>query len=449
MNREILRLALPNIISNISVPLISSVDTALMGQLSTTLLSALGVGGMIFMFLYGSLGFLRMGTTSLTAQAYGANNFEAISYTLYRAILVALITGFIIILLQNSIMAFVSLFVDRSSSFYPALEEYFFVRIYSAPAIMLFYVLIGLFFGLQNAKAPLLITVFINLVNLIVSIYLVKYLDLGILGVAVGTVVAQYLGLAFALFLFLREYRDIVIKPVWKKVVEKEKILLFFSINRDIFIRSLALVFSLAFFYVESAKYGEDTLGVMVLLLQFMIWLSFGIDGFANASESLVGKYYGAKDLKSLNLAVALSLKWGLFVAICFMLFYWLFGETILDIYSSDLELITKADRLMLLVLILPLLSFGAFIYDGIFIGVGAVKEMKKSVLFATFLYLISFFLLEEIVDIKFALWGSFVLFFLFRSAIQLYIWSKTIKPEILKELSSGYDLSREVSPKF
>jgi len=203
MNKEILRLAIPNILSNISIPLLSTVDTVLMGSLSAAHLGAVGIGGMIFNFIYWNFGFLRMGTTGMTAQAFGAKNQEEQIHLFLRAGLIALVTAILIILLMRPIESLSLLAFNMEGGQAGLVSEYFRVRIWAAPASLMIFVMTGWFFGMQNAIYPLLITVLVNVTNMVASIYLVKYLDMGIRGVALGTVIAQYLGLLIAIALFL------------------------------------------------------------------------------------------------------------------------------------------------------------------------------------------------------------------------------------------------------
>ncbi len=423
MNKEILRLAIPNIIANISVPLISAVDTALMGHLSSSHLAALGIGAMIFVFIYGSFNFLRMGTTGLTAQAYGQNDKTLMANTLSRACLVALLIAFVLILFQSPLFHTATYLMNVQEGYADKVASYFDIRIYTAPAVFLQFALMGWFFGMQNAIIPLLMTLVINLVNIFLSYYLVNNLGMGIEGAAYGTLVAQYAGVIFG-FIMIGRYRDILHHITYHDSVQKEKLLRFFSVNKDIFIRTLALTFSLAFFYSQAAKESEETLAIMILLLQFMIWMAFALDGFANAAESLVGKYYGAKAWGDFHKAVRYNFYWGGGFALLFSLAYFFLGRTFLELYTNQTHLINQAMPYMWLVALLPLLSFVAFIWDGVFIGMTASKSMRDAVLVSTLLFIWIFYLTRGI-DYEWALWGSFVLFFVFRGGVQTWMFFK------------------------
>ena len=424
MNRQVLRLAIPNIISNISVPLISAVDTMLMGHLSTSHLAALGVGAMIFVFLYGSFGFLRMGTTGLTAQAYGQEDKTLMANTLSRALMIGLFIALLLILFQTPLYEVAAYLMNVEDGYADKVHAYFNIRIYTAPAIFIQFALMGWFFGMQNATIPLLMTLVINFVNIALSYYLVNHLHMGIEGAAYGTVVAQYSGVIFG-FIMIAKYKDILALISYHDSFLKSQILRFFSVNKDIFIRTIALTFVLAFFYSQAAKQGEETLSVMILLLQFMIWMSFALDGFANAAESLVGRYYGAKDWNNFYKAIKVSFYWGGGFALLFSLAYFLGARTILELYTNQTNIIELAMPYIWLVALLPLLAFGAFIWDGVFIGMTASKSMRDAVVLSMLLFL-GLFYLTRTLDYTWALWGSFVLFFVFRGAIQTWMfWRK------------------------
>lgn len=424
MNRQILRLAIPNIISNISVPLISAVDTALMGHLSASHLAALGIGAMIFVFLYGSFGFLRMGTTGITAQAYGEADKSLMANTLSRAIMIGLALSLLLLLAQSPLYEAGAYLMNVEPSYADKVRAYYDIRIYTAPAVFLQFALMGWFFGMQNAVIPLLMTLLINIVNIALSYYLVTYHDMGIEGAAYGTLIAQYLGVVFG-FIMIVKYQDILRHISYHDSLQKEHILRFFLVNKDIFIRTVALTFVLAFFYSQAAKKDAHTLAIMILLLQFIIWMSFALDGFANAAESLVGRYYGAKNWSLYHKAIRYSFYWGGGFALLFSLVYFFGARTILALYTNQADLIEDAMPFMWLVALLPLFSFAAFIWDGVFIGMTASKSMRDAVVGSMLLFLGLFYLLRG-VDYAWALWGSFVLFFLFRGVIQSWMfWKK------------------------
>ena len=416
MNKQILALAIPSIISNISVPLVTSVDTILMGHLSTNHLAALGIVGMIFLFLYGTINFLRMGTTGITAQAYGREDSLDITLTLYRALFVAFTLGILFILFKGVILD-LSFYLMNVESVYEAYaQSYFSLRIYTAPAVFMLYVLMGWFFGMQNAIYPLIVTIIINVANIVFSYYFVNVLGWGIEGAAYGTLIAQYAGVVLAFVLLLcykKEFHTVELK----EVLQRSELLRFLHINRDIFIRTFILTFSFAFFYAQAAKHSADTLAVMILLLQFIIWFAYVLDGFANAAESLVGKYYGAKDWPHFKKVIKMIFWWGFGFTVGYMLLYLFFGESIVQLHTNQQVLIDSTVVYLPYVILLPLLSFAAYVWDGVFIGMTATKAMRDSVFISTILFIGLYYLLREW-NFVLALWGSFMLFFLFKNHI-------------------------------
>jgi MATE family multidrug resistance protein len=423
MNRQILALAIPSIISNISVPLVTSVDTILMGHLSTYHLAALGIVGMIFLFLYGTINFLRMGTTGITAQAYGREDSLDITLTLYRALFVALGLGLLFILGKGIILELSFYLMNVENTYETYAQSYFNIRIYTAPAVFMLYVLMGWFFGMQNAVFPLMITIVINIVNILLSYYFVNLLNWGIEGAAYGTLISQYTGLILG-FMLLFGYKKKLHHIHWAEVLHKNELLRFLHVNRDIFIRTFILTFSFAFFYAQAAKHSAETLAMMILLLQFIIWFAYVLDGFANAAESLVGKYYGAKDWTHFIKVIIMIFWWGFGFTVGYMLLYLLFGEHIVRLHTDQTDLIEQTLIYLPYVVVLPLISFAAYVWDGVFIGMTATKSMRDSVFIASCLFIGLYYLLREW-NFILALWGSFMLFFLFRGLLQTWLFMK------------------------
>ncbi len=262
MNRQILRLVIPNIISNLTVPLLSSVDTALVGHLEkVSYLGAIAVGGMIFNFIYWGFGFLRMGTTGLTAQAFGQNDRTQSILILTRAMLVAFVFGFLIIIFHSLIISFSFRLFETSQEVEMYARQYFNIRVLAAPATLSLYAFAGWFLGMQNAKYPLILAVVTNFVNIIFNLFFIKVLNMHVDGVAWGTVVANYFGLLTAIYLFMRLYRSQLSSFQKDLVLKWSELSKFFAVNRDIFIRTLALIFAFSFFTAKSAESGESDSG--------------------------------------------------------------------------------------------------------------------------------------------------------------------------------------------
>jgi MATE family multidrug resistance protein len=421
INREIFRLAIPNILSNISVPLLSTVDTALMGHLDTASLAAVGIAGMIFNLIYWNFGFLRMGTTGMSAQAYGQNDNLKISYTLYRALFLSSIIAIVLLMFQNYLLSFLSEMMNIKSGYYTLVEEYFSIRIYAAPATLGLYVLFGWFFGMQNAFIPLILTIFINIINIALSYYFVNVMDLKISGVAYGTLIAQYSGFILALF-YLLKYKERLLLLKVNSLFDSVELVKYLHINRDIFIRTVALTFAFAFFYSQSAKEGEMALAISVILLQFLSWISFGIDGFAYAAESLVGKYYGAKQWDKFNEVVRCIFYWGFALALFYTLIYYFKAEWIVTLFTSDKALLSEIKPYLFWTMIMSFAGIVGFIFDGIFIGMTASKSMRDSIIISLVLFLILFYALEGFHSLH-LYWFSFMMFLFLRGVIQSWMF--------------------------
>ncbi|NND05782.1 MAG: MATE family efflux transporter [Saprospiraceae bacterium] len=418
MNKEILRLAIPNILSNISVPLLSTVDTALMGHLSEAHLGAVGIGSMIFNFIYWNFGFLRMGTTGLTAQAHGANNKTDCSHNLGRSLLVGMGLSLVLLALQLPLewLSIKLLQVDQTLD--DLVHIYFSIRIWAAPATLALYVLFGWFFGMQNALYPLYLTIAINLCNIGLSFLFIMHYDMGIAGVALGTVIAQYLGLLAGIVLLIHRYTDYI--HLFGAAIFREwsAIQRFFMVNGDLFLRTLCLTFVFAFFYSQSSAAGTTILAVNVILLQLTNWVSYGIDGFAFAAEALVGKYRGAEQRDKVTEAIRYSMYWGLSLAVLFSMALWLEGKFIYELFTNQQEVIRAGLPFMWYMILFPLVGFLSYIWDGIYIGLTATRTMRNAMFLSLAIFLVIHYLLKPHYGND-GLWIALLLFMLIRGLIQ------------------------------
>lgn len=426
MNKEILRLSIPNIISNISIPLLSSVDVFLMGNLSAQHLGAVGIGSMIFNMIYWNFGFLRMGTTGITAQSFGAKDNSKICNTLIRAMLLSLIIAGIILILKIPLqwISFKALNVIPEQLELVAI--YFTIRLLAAPATLGIYALNGWLFGMQNAFYPLIATILVNVINILLSYYLVEFKGLSIAGVAWGTVCAQYVGYFFLIAVIFFKYKSTFNKIDWFKLKAIEPLKTFLNVNKDIFIRTIFLTFAFAFFYSQSSKMGVLTLGANLILLQFLNWMSYGIDGFAYAAESLVGKYKGANNPDKLSAMINRLILWGLGLAIFYTLLFLIFGRPIADIFTDDQAILSHATKYLIWIYILPLAAFLSYMWDGIYIGLTASKAMRNSMFVAVFIYILTFVGSKYMFTSNHALWFSLTLFLLARGLIQYFLFRRS-----------------------
>lgn len=429
VNRTILRLAIPNIISNVTIPLLGIVDLALMGHLeSEVFIGAVSLGTVIFNFIYWGFSFLRMGTSGFTAQAYGERKESESFHVLSRAMLISTLISIMIILLQLPIEWLSFKLINGSQEVERLAREYFRIRIWAAPATLGLYVLNGWFLGMQNAKFPMITSILSNVFNIGLSFLFVKAFHLNSAGVALGTVLAQYLGIVVGLFLFMKSYRSLINHWNWKAVIDPNTLKSFFQVNSDIFIRTFCVIFVFTFFTSKSASINDHILAVNSILIQFLLFFAFFIDGFAYAGEALAGRYVGEKS-RSLFIKVTRFLfYWGGLLAFVFGLLYLFGNRLILSLLTNQVDLIETAMDFKFWVVITPIISFASFIWDGIYIGATASKQMRNSMVGASMLvFLPSYFLLQPFIG-NHALWLAMMLFMLGRGVFQTILFPQVIR---------------------
>ncbi len=420
LNKQILKLAIPNIISNLTVPLLGIVDLAILGHLeSEVYIGAIALGGLIFNFVYWGFNFLRMGTTGMTAQAFGKNNNQEISHLFFRSIIIALAVGLALILLQSPIEWFSFVIMDGSKEVEKLASGYFFIRIYAAPATIGLFALIGWFLGMQNARYPLIIALVINILNIVLNYIFVFVFNMKSDGVALGTVIAQYSGFILGLILFLKKYKNFLnYGKSLKTIFNVKDMKKFFDINKNIIIRTVLLIFAFSFFTNQSAKISDTMLAVNTILFQFFLVFSYFIDGFAFAAESLVGKYYGAKDKIKLKEIISKLFIWGLFISLPFTVLYLILGGNFLYILTNNKDVITMTSPYLFWIALIPLLSFSAFLWDGIYTGVTATKAMRNSMIIAVLLiYLPATYLFMHLFG-NHGMWLALMLFMVSRGLL-------------------------------
>jgi len=424
MKNPILRLAIPNILSNITIPLVGMVDLALMGHMDSEIhLNAIAIGGTIFSFIYMSFGFLRMGTTGFVAQAYGSNNREELIHILSRSLIVAFTIAAFILTLQIPIGQISIYLLNAGDEVNHLALVYFHIRVFAAPATLGLYAVMGWFIGKQDTKTPLYLALLINIGNIGFNLLFIYVFHMKSDGVAWGTLIAQYMGFITGLFIIFKRNTALIKLWNWQKVIEKVKLKQFFSVNRDIFIRTILLLLTITFFTASSARMGTEILAVNTILLQFFMFFTYFIDGFANAAEALVGKHIGIQDRKGLRLLIRKIFIWGLSISVLFSLIYIVFGEYIIMILTDIPHIIATAKPYFIWIGILPIVSFAAFIWDGVFVGATEAKAMRNSMLIST---LLVFFPLYYILQPLWANHGLWIAFnaFLFSRGFILYLLS-------------------------
>ena len=418
MNKRVLRLAIPNIISNISVPLLGAVDTAVVGHLEQVYyLGAIAIGSLIFDFIFWGFGFLRMGTTGLVAQAYGEGNARKTKILLYRVLLVAMACSSAILLLQYPLIELSLLLIDATPEVEAYTRLYYKIRIFSAPATLALFGLNGWFLGMQNARYPMMVTIFLNVINIAANLTFVLVLGMTVDGVAWGSLLATYLGLSLAILLYRNKYGGEVLNIKWAEITEIEELKKFFAVNRDITIRTLCLIFSYAFFTATSAKMGDVWLAANTILLQLWYISAYAVDGFAFAAESLVGRYTGEANMKKIKEAVKACMIWGLALGALGTLVYALFDTQLIRVFTDKQEVINTSMIVVFWLIIAPIINSICFIWDGVYIGATATVAMRNSMLISTLLFFAPVYYLTEPYIGAHALWLAMTTFMVVRGA--------------------------------
>ncbi len=432
MNKEILRLSIPNIISNVTIPILGMVDLALMGHLgSEVFIGAIALGGVIFNFIYWGFSFLRMSTSGFTAQAFGKEDPHESFYILVRAILISLLISAVILLLKQPIEWLSFNAIGGSNEVENLAKDYFKVRIWAAPATLSLYAITGWLLGMQNAKYPMIIAIVVNLVNIFLSVLFVFQFNMNVKGVALGTALAQYIGVIIAAILFYRKYAYLVVALKKQAILNMKSLKEYFVVNSDIFIRTFCIIGVFTFFTSKSASTSDSILAINSLLIQFLLFFSFFIDGFAFAGEALAGKYFGAKQANKLNELTKKLFLWGLLLVFLFTTTYGLGTKHILRILTTNSNLIEQARPFFIWVIILPIISFASFVWDGIYIGVTASKAMRNSLLISSiFVFIPVYFLLVGKLETH-ALWLAMLSFMASRGIVQTVLYKSSILGKI------------------
>ena len=398
INRDILKLAVPSILANITVPIVGMVDIAVAGHLDTdaaTMIGGIAIGSMLFDLLYWNFGFLRIGTGGLAAQAYGRGDRAECTRVLARALGIALACALLLIAIQWIFVKAAFLFVDCTPQVRDLASRYFFIRIWAAPATLGLMALKGWFIGMQDSLSAMIADITVNGMNVLMSFVLAlgvsiagwHYDGMGFSGVAAGTVVAQYSGLIVSLTLLLVRYRRNTLSamPVHelRGLFKGEQTGRFLKMNADLFVRSLCFIAIYIGFTVISARYGDTLLAVSSILMKLLMVFSYFTDGFAYAGEALVGRYIGAQDRPMVRQTVKWTFIWSMSIALIFMVIYHVAGVPMLRLMTSDSVVVEASREYLPWLLLMPVVGCAAFTWDGIYIGATASRQMRNSMLWA------------------------------------------------------------------
>ena len=431
MNKEIFRIAIPNIISNITVPLMGLVSAAIVGRDSGTAaaIGALNLGVYIFNFIYWNCSFIRMGTSGLTAQAYGAGNFQETTAMLARAIVISIALSAIVLIFQKPLGEF-SLWLMGGDE---VVADYFYARIWAVPAGILLFGLYGWFIGMQNGVMPMAVSITVNGLHVLFGWWFVYSFDLGIVGIAYASVVSQWIGLILATILIVIFFRKTMRRIVLREVLDFSAMKRFFQVNSDIIVRTFCNVGVYTFFAAASNKMGEGgscdaaVLAVNSTLMQLLMFFSYMNDGFAYAAEAMTGRFIGAKDMTSLKKCLKYCVIWTFATAIIAIALYLVSWEWLFTFFlgnSTEQELTTVlevAKQYIGWIVVIPLFAALPFMLDGVYAGATLTRAMRNSMLGATIIFFIVYYVLLPLIGNN-ALWLAFLLYIIFRLVLQYFM---------------------------
>lgn len=396
INKDILKLAVPSILANITVPLVGMVDIAVAGHLgaqAATMIGGIAIGTMLFDLLYWNFGFLRVGTGGLAAQAYGRGDMKDCARILSRSVGIALVCALALIAIQWLFVKAAFLVVDCTPQVQQLASQYFFIRIWAAPATLGLMAFKGWFIGMQDSVSTMAVDLIVNGMNILMSFVLalgvpaLGYGGMGFGGIAAGTVVAQYSGVLAALliiaFKYWRPTMSLMGRDDFRGLFKGEETRRFFVMNTDLFVRSLCFIAIYIGFTVISARYGDLLLAVSSIMMKLLMIFSYFTDGFAYAGEALTGRYIGAKDKPMLSQTVRWTFAWSMGIALIFMVIYQFAGVPMLRMMTSDAAVVEASREYLPWLLLMPLIGCAAFTWDGIYIGATASKAIRNSMLWA------------------------------------------------------------------
>ena len=431
INRKIVwSLSWPLIIANFTIPLVGLTDTIIMGHMPDSLyLAAIAIGGIVFNFMYAGLNFLRMGTTGIVAQKFGENNFEEVFFSLLRPTLIAVSVGFILYLNRNYIYDLSVYFLTPDQQLLVLYKEYLFIRMIGLPAGLLNIVFLGWFFGMQKTKSVMLQLVIINLMNVIASLYLAVYLEYGIFGVALGSVLAQISGLLLSVIIFLNHFKTLNFSSFdLKKILNLNGFLNLFSISKNLFVRTMILVSVQAYLIKKSGLIGVDQLATMEILIVIFGLSSYTLDAFAHAAESTVGVSIGSKNKKNIYKSIKNTTEFALSFSILIGIVLYITDYYIINLFTDIPVLQDLTIDLWTLVIITPFISMLAFQLDGVFIGATLAKEMRNSMILSSLIfYLIIEFIIQDALNLK-NLYSCFLLFLILRGVFLTFYLPRVFK---------------------
>ena len=420
-HQQVLSIAFPMLLVGISTPLLGMVDTAVVGHLSEPyFLGAIAIGSMIFNFLFWGMGFLRMGTTGLTAKAVGEEKPDDISLVLFRGLLLAFFLGLLLILFQSFIYRLIFYFVETSNEVLFHAQQYFQIRIWAAPATLGSYVLLGWFLGQGKPRLNLLLVVLVNLINIFLDIVLVLWLDMNSAGVAWATLIAEYVGLLVGLIIVLHVFQVKINQFPISVLFHMAALKKYLAVNANVFLRTIFLLLSFAIFTIQGAKFGEIILAANVVLMNLQTLMAYVLDSLAHAAEVLVGRYYHGEQMQKLRSVLIVTGQWSFMSALFFSLLYLLFGEWLISLLTNIDDVKNTAAAFLPWLILSPIVSVWSYWFDGIFIGANLMKQMRNTMLISLLIFLAVWQIL--LVYGNHGLWAAMMIFMLARGLSMAYV---------------------------
>ncbi len=393
------------------------VDLAIAGRLGdAALIGAIAIATMLFDLLYWNMGFLRVGTGGLIAQAYGRRDFSGAMKVFTQGITTAFVIALIIWAIQYLFIEAAFYFIECSPEVETLARDYFYIRIWAAPATLSLFVFKGFFIGMQNAISPMVVDLTVNFINLGASLFFALYIGMGFNGIAMGTVIAQYVGMSLSFILILTYYKKLIKYINIRESIKLREIGKFFAINANLFVRSICFLLIYAGFTSLSAKYGDIPLAAGAIIMKLMLFYSYFIDGFAYAGEALAGKYIGAKERALLSKAINVIFKWCIVIGILSTVVFTLWSIPMCKLMTSSQEVLDEVTKFLPWLLVMPILSCLAFTWDGIYIGATATKAIRDSMIFAVIGFFFCYFAFKDAWGIN-ALWCGYIAHVVIRAA--------------------------------
>ena len=421
MNRSVLRLALPSILANITVPLVGMVDVGVSGHIGDAVaIGGMAISTMLFDLLYWNMGFLRVGTGGMTAQAYGRRDFGEVMKIFTQGLGTAIGIALVIFAIQYLYIDIALGFINASPEVEEYARQYYFIRIWAAPATLSLFVFKGFFIGMQNAISPMAADITVNVANLGLSLLFAVKMGLGFKGIAWAVLTAQYTGLVLCIAIFLIYYRRLFRYADLKKALRLKDLGRFFSVNGNLFVRSICFLFIYVGFTSLSANYGDLQLAVGTIIMKLLMLYSFFIDGFAYAGEALAGKFIGARDSQGLRLSVKVIFRWSWMIALISTVVYVLFSREMIMLMTDKADVVEASAPYLMWLWMMPALSMAAFVWDGIYVGAISTKRIMQGMICAAASFFVAYYALRGMLGIQ-ALYAAYMVHVAVRS---VWMWA-------------------------